>query len=283
MTVFIRFCCVSLCLFASCAAEILQFDFDKEVKYDALIAIKSDLKSSSNISTISITQTLQGLLFFQDIEKIEFPISMGFKLEGAQTTIVENNAKSESYSLSNPGNFLELVELRAFKGKTIPFSITNKPPYLSYAQEFLDRYKDIKIFRAPLFAGYFGEDLFNLFTLSERPFKEGDVFEIIEDKTDEKPYVKKKTFIIKEIDHDQVIVEIITLIDRLKLFKSTPEQSVVYYHTKASWTINRRNSLKFKMQEQGTFQLATLQNGEEVLTAHTLEKRIKTDDADVHP
>jgi hypothetical protein len=238
---------------------------DKEVCCRCVLNHKSQLTTSQGSTYFSIRKVLEGRLLFQEKKDIAFPIPLQFILEEASASITENLAKSEHYNLNHPGNFFEWGQMRAFKDKPIPFLVIDKPPYLDYPKAFLDRYGDLKLFRDQLLASYFGQELYTLFEIARH-----DLMPFV--LQEEKPWPMKKTFLIKEMNPDQVIIEVITLLDP----KKDPEQQLVHYHTRALWTIDRHNSLQFTVEEMGSFTLAMCLKGEDVTITHTIEKKIET-------
>lgn len=278
----IRYSFVSLffCLPVFCDPQGLRFPHDTEVQYEALFTMLTETKQTETRSgghSVNVTgiQKLKGKLSFETEEKPHFPIPMEFTLEEAEFTVKENN-QTKVYSLKEPGHSIEMNELIAFKGKAIPFSVIDKAPFIEYPENFLKRFKDLKIFRYPILAGFFGEDLYTLFTIAERPLKQGEKFEIEYEKTEDKPYTRKKIFTVQEMTPQQVVIEAVTLIERQRCSLTPSNQVVIYQQSKAIWTIDRINSLKFSQQETGTLSQSICLEGVDTSQKHILEKQIVT-------
>lgn len=279
MSVFIRFCCVKLIalllIYPWAGFSIsLNFPVGEEVSYVSLFKIESGLTCNGHLVSSCASQELTGTLTNSEIEFQNFPVSLQFTIDDLKFSAI-HQGQSIIWSLDKPGSFIELNELKSFRGIPLKFSLIENPPFIEFPNEWLKHYGDLKIFRYPILTGLFGDDLYFLFELSKHPLKVGEKFEVTIEKTDKQPYRTVKTVFVKEILSDQIILEVLTLIERERVTLPSG-QAIVHGQSKAIWDIARTNSLKFKMQEKGTLTQTVLVEEIESQHKHAFEREIHT-------
>lgn len=277
MTGYIRsYCASALLLFGGTLLAFessLQFPVQEKSEYRALFSMQSELKCAGHLVVVKGTEQLKGDFRMLDAWQGAFPIAVEFVLEGAEFAI-RDGAEREVFNLETPTTHVEINELKGFKGRPVRFSIVDKPPFISFSDDFLKQYGEMKIFRYPIFGGFLGECLYTLFEISRHSLKLGEGFEIVVEKGEGKPYQSTKTCVVKEVSSDQVVVEVTTIVDRQKIYLSALEPAVVTEQSRALWTIERANGFKFKIEESGHISQMIRLEQVEVLQNHVLERQI---------
>lgn len=284
MTACIRSFIVSLALAAALGAvQESPAVSSQEVRFESRLETQSDWHVSESASIISGTQQVKGLLTLLDPEsKLNFPVPLQMKLEDVKFTVQENG-KVTQLDIANPGNKMELVELKHWIGRPIRFELIDKEPFIQYSEDFVRQYGELQVFKNAFFEGLFVSDLHTLFSIVKRPLKEGETFQIETPKTDAHPFQQEQSFTVREITDTKIVIDVASSIERQKLtvpIKNADAEldlkAVIFGQFKGTWTIDRANNLLFSLKENGFFTQTMKVNEVEVSVKHNIDKQIAT-------
>lgn len=254
-----------------------SFRGSEPVQYETRLTTHSTMKIGGTPFEVLATQRLGGVFQLLENQTFQLPLSAQFQIEEVQFTERHLwDSSFEDYNLDRPGPVLELNELKALRGRPIPFTLVKAPPFIAFSQEFLDIYQGLQIIQYSFFAGLLGEDLSNLFEIADRLVHPEESIQITYEKTPERAFRTTKTFTLKEITAQHIIVETVTTMERQKIFISESEEAVVDGHFHATWTLDKNNCLLFRLQETGEFSQTVSVGGVENRMVHSLEKQIVT-------
>lgn len=267
----IRFCFVSFvfigCLFSE--GNLVQVPSGVEVEYQSFSEIDSTWECQNSRIPFRIKQQLKGKLSLEKEGRFTFPLSFQMII-----TNLDYKINHKKYSLESPGQITELIELERLKLKPLTFSITDNYPYLNFSPTFNERYKGLKFVSSQSLTGYFGEDLHKLIQIVNLPLKIDEPLELIKEKSTIYPFQRKQMVTLKEVNDDEIVVEVATSIEREKVFFDGTDFAVIYGEIKEMWTINRLNALDFQMEEKGTFSTALKVNNSDTKQDHQIFRKI---------
>lgn len=261
----IRFCFASILLFSclhSDEGKLVSLPQITETEYQSFSEIDSKWESQNSLIPFRIKQQLIGKLSF---EKDSFQIII---------LSLDYQINHKKYSLESPGQITELIELERWKQKPLSFTITDSYPYMNFSSTFNERYKGLKFVSSSSLTGYFGEDLHKLIQIVNLPLKLNETIELLKEKSAVYPFQRKQMVTLKEIKEDEIVVEVVTAIEREKVFFGGTDFAVILGEIKETWAINRANALIFQMEEEGAFSTALKVNDKDTRQDHHIVRKI---------